>query len=418
MKLLFCCENYPPSIGGVQEVVRQIAERMAVKGHAVTVATGMHPTREADVMANGVRIVSFQISGGLVQGMHGTISNYQRFVVGGGFDAIMIKAAQQWSFDALIPVLSEITSRKVFIPCGFSGFHQPSYQNYFRQMPAWMAKFDALVFYASDYQDIRLARKHGLRGIEILPNGADEREFSDTIAYGFRTEFGVGEDDLLLLTVGSINGAKGHWEVARAFELAQLKRPATLIINGNRPRRSKKGVAWQFIRECLQGRIPLSTLVRRINSRHGAGKRIILCDMPRSVLVNSFKASDLFVFASSVEYSPLVLFEAIAAGTPFLSVPAGNAAEIARWTGGGVICKATCSSTGKVQTDPKQLALAMAALLSDPEQLVHLGQSGRLAFTNGGFSWASIAERYESILCGISNHDKFYINQPPNELNT
>ena len=36
MQFLFCCEFYYPSIGGVQEVMRQIAERMVLRGHQVT----------------------------------------------------------------------------------------------------------------------------------------------------------------------------------------------------------------------------------------------------------------------------------------------------------------------------------------------------------------------------------------------
>lgn len=407
MRLLFCCENYPPSVGGVQEVVRQIAERLVAKGHTVTVATGLHPARPGDVMLNGVRVVSFSVSGGLVRGFQGAVETYRRFVLKSGFDAILIKAAQQWSFDALIPVLSMITARKVFIPCGFSSFYEPAYQEYFRQMPQWMAQFNALIFYANDYQDIRLAREHGLQGIEILPNGADEREFADARSSGFRAEQGVGEDDLLFLTVGSINGAKGHWEVARAFELAQFNRPATLILNGNRPHRSKKGIAWQFVRESLQGRVPLAALVRRINARHGAGKRVIMSDMARADVVRAFKASDLFVFASHVEYSPLVLFEAVAAGVPFLCVPSGNAREIVQWTGGGEICEATCSLTGKVQPDPVLLAQAMQSLVCDnPERMMQMGQAGRQAFMDGGFSWAAIANRYESILCGKTRSEK------------
>ena len=400
MKLLFCCENYPPSIGGVQEVVRQIAERLAEKGHTVTVATGVHPARPMDVMLNGVRVVSFAVSGGLVQGMYGNVEAYQNFVLEGGFDAMMIKAAQQWSFDALIPILNSIKARKVFIPCGFSGFSRPAYQDYFKKMPGWMACFDALIFYASDYQDIRLARENGLAGIEILPNGADEREFTDVGIPGFRAEFGVADDDLLLLTVGSINGAKGHWEVARAFELAQLNRPATLILNGNRPRRSKKGMAWQFLRESFQGRLPLAALVSRINKQQGPLKRVIMTDLPRADVVRAFQSSDLFVFASHVEYSPLVLFEAIAAGTPFLATPAGNAQEIVQWTGGGVIFQAQRSATGHLQPDPVYLAREMESLLTDSARLTQLGQSGRRAFTDGGFSWAAIAQRYEAILCG------------------
>lgn len=38
MKILFCVEFYYPSMGGAQEVVRQLAERMAAYGHEVCVA--------------------------------------------------------------------------------------------------------------------------------------------------------------------------------------------------------------------------------------------------------------------------------------------------------------------------------------------------------------------------------------------
>ena len=70
-------------------------------------------------------------------------------------------------------------------------------------------------------------------------------------------------------------------------------------------------------------------------------KRVILTDLERQDLIQAYLAADLFVFASRIEYSPLVLFEAAAAGTPFLTVPVGNADEIVRWTGGGVLCEAT-----------------------------------------------------------------------------
>ncbi len=43
LKLLLCCEFYHPSRGGVQEVMRQLAERFAAAGHDVTVATTAMP---------------------------------------------------------------------------------------------------------------------------------------------------------------------------------------------------------------------------------------------------------------------------------------------------------------------------------------------------------------------------------------
>ncbi len=55
MRLLFCCEYYHPSRGGVQEVMRQIAERMAAAGHEITVVTTRLKERTFTTL-NGVRI--------------------------------------------------------------------------------------------------------------------------------------------------------------------------------------------------------------------------------------------------------------------------------------------------------------------------------------------------------------------------
>ena len=141
MRLLLCCEFYYPSRGGVQEVMRQIAERMVVAGHDVTVATSYLPERNV-ISYNGVAIRDFKIAGNAVHGMVGAVEQYRQFVRDFDGDAILIKAAQQWTFDALWPVLDQISARKVFIPCGFSGLHEPAYHRYFCQLPEVLAKFD------------------------------------------------------------------------------------------------------------------------------------------------------------------------------------------------------------------------------------------------------------------------------------
>jgi glycosyltransferase involved in cell wall biosynthesis len=118
-------------------------------------------------------------------------------------------------------------------------------------------------------------------------------------------------------------------------------------------------------------------------------------------VVQAFMTADLFVFASVVEYSPLVLFEAAAAGTPFLSVPVGNSEEIARWTGGGIICPAARDERGYTQVDPNVLARKMRRCMDDPHLLARLGETGRTTWLRQ-FTWQAIAPRYEAILTGQS----------------
>lgn len=449
MRILLCCELYSPSVGGVQQVIQQLAERLVVRGHEVTIATTKLPTRLFSEL-NGVTIREFKISGNLVRGMEGTVAEYRRFVTSHPFDVIMIKAAQQWTFDALWPVLSDIKSGKVFVPCGFSSLYEPAYAEYFRQLPRILQQFDHLIFYASDYRDINFAKGHGMSRFSIIPNGASEAEFSVPPDHCFRQRHSIGPDDLLFLTVGSFSGVKGHLDVATAFLAADLDgQPATLILNGN----ESLSVEWKSPVRVLHGRCREYTRIVRdmygkdgllcalrylfhgvLNKggirrgeytnkgmthhvtfkeellavtaevgRQGSNKRVLVTDLPRSELVQAYMNSDLFVFASHVEYSPLVLFESAAAGTPFLSVPVGNSAEIARWTGAGVICSASQDGKGYTKVDPEVLSEYWSRLVKDRAYLRQLGEAGKEKWAER-FTWQNITDKYEEVFRKVATY--------------
>ena len=59
MRILLACEFYEPSVGGVQEVMRQIAVRLVERGHRVTVATTHLPERTSSEI-DGVRIAGLR----------------------------------------------------------------------------------------------------------------------------------------------------------------------------------------------------------------------------------------------------------------------------------------------------------------------------------------------------------------------
>lgn len=439
MKLLFCCESYWPHRGGVQEVMCQIAERMVAAGHDVSVAARVHPDRKAVDVHNGVRIHSFDVAGNLVTGLRGEVDRYREFLVNFDGDAILIKAAQQWSFDALWPVLDRIQARKVFVPCGFSSFYEPAFKDYFRQLPDILRKFDHLIFYAEHYRDIDFARANDITNFSIVPNGASEVEFGRATRQDgrLRSELGIPATDLFFLTVGAPVSAKGHEIVAEAFALANLgNRGATLILNGNWPVRRfgmdrirdvirlfaqfetvRKGIrllrarGMKAVIDRLFPKPPkqrsrvegasdnTSSEVGGATIAAAAKKTVLRLDLPRGKVVDAFFEADLFVFASKVEYSPLVLFEAAAAGTPFLTVPVGNSREIVRWTGGGWICPAEVDERGYTKVAPAVLAREMEKAVHSKDYLHKLGEAGRRAWQER-FTWAEIARSYERVLRG------------------
>jgi glycosyltransferase involved in cell wall biosynthesis len=412
MRILLACEFFYPSVGGVQEVVRQVAERLVARGHDVTVATSHIPTRSS-LDLNGIKIVEFKVSGNAVGGLAGEVDAYRERVLRGDYDVFMVKAAQQWTFDALLPVLDRIEN-KVFVPCGFSSLNEPAYARYYREMPMFLGKFNHLIFYASDYRDINLAKAHGLSNFSIVPNGASELEFNTPPDRRFRQRHGIGEETFVILTVGSFTGEKGHRELADAFLSADFgTTQAALILNGNfLPRAARPGLRAAVghgrrilrpVKWFLRGRRvpprgivePIRVIVDAIN-RSTPTKRAVLVNLPRAELVQAYLNSDLFVFASNIEYSPLVLYESAAAGLPFLTVPVGNAPEIAQWTGGGVVCPAPQDERGYTRVDPKVLGEQISRLASDRPLLQALGGAGRTTWSER-FTWERIASQYEAI---------------------
>src|SRR5258708_18193094 len=292
-----------------------------------------------------------------------------------GGDAILIKAAEQWGFDASWPVVEDIKVRKVLGPCGFSCLYEPEFARYFAELPQILRKFDHLIFYAEKYRDIDFAKAHGITTFSIIPNGASEVDFGRVADGSLRSKLGIAKDDFLFLTVGTPVNAKGHMQVGEAFAQMDVgARNATLILNGSWPKPSRRSLlpvlrlflrpqtvmkglvvlykeGWRSVWERLFPKPPpLVAAPEKPAATAGRGqpikevkgtKRTLCIDLPRPDVIRAFLESDLFVFASKVEYSPLVLFEAAAAGTPFLTVPAGNAAEIVRWSRGGPVCPAS-----------------------------------------------------------------------------
>lgn len=432
MKIIFCVEFYYPSVGGAQEVIRQLAERLASRGHDITVATTYIPERVSNIY-KGVHITGFRITGNRVRGISGEVERFHEFLLNTDADLVFFYAAQQWTFDAAWEILSRIKARKVLVPCGYSGFYMEAYSEYFRSLPSILAQMDAVIYHAESYRDINFACKHGLKNSVVIPNGAAGEEFQVECDPQFRSSIGVKDEDLLLLTVGTVTGLKGHYELTRAFALADFgHRRAILILNGNQPHHGGRRISHlQRLAELVRGYgllyatrhiakmillalgwrggnlNSIDTWVARINDSNYGNKRVLRVDLKRDTLVQAYLQSDLFVFASNIEYSPLVLFEACAAGLPFLTVPVGNAREIIAWTNGGTLCEAVVDASGYTRVDPAVLAKAIEKTVADLEALGAMSEEGKKACQQR-FNWASLAIEYEQLFKHLLEPEQAY----------
>src|SRR5207253_2059918 len=120
-------------------------------------------------------------------------------------------------------VVPQLDYPAVLIPCGFSALGHPAFEAYFAAMPEVLRRYAHIVFHGSRYRDAEFARQHAVQHFSIIPNGASRAEFESTSA-PFRQSYGIPNDRLLLLTVGSHTGEKGHREAIDAFGRARIGR--------------------------------------------------------------------------------------------------------------------------------------------------------------------------------------------------
>lgn len=387
MKILHTVESYYPSIGGMQEVVKQLSERLARKGHQVTVATSYHNERKA-FFHNDVLIKSFKIQGNLVRGMQGETERFQEFILQQEYDVIVNFAAQQWATDLVLPLLQQIQKPKVFVPTGFSGLYWKEYAEYFKEMPKWLGQYDVNIFLSENYRDINFARENGiLHNTIVIPNGAGADEFSTDSNVQIRRTLGIPEDDFLILHVGSHTGHKGHGAAMRIFHHASIKNATFLLVANTFPGRGG----------CPKSCKALSWLFSHMPQRYLDKKKIINTSLTRDETVAAYKSADLFLFPSNIECSPLVLFESMASKTPFLTTDVGNAKEIVAWSNGaGIVLPTIHTSTGFSKPKVYKAAKILGELWRDEKKRKEMSQNGYEQWKNR-FTWEKITDNYEEI---------------------
>ncbi len=370
MKILFTVEFYEPHKGGAEEVVRQLAERLVGFGHEVCVATTKIKERKNKVI-NGVRVEEFAISDKAVRGISGQPSEkqkYQQFVCG-DWDVVLNYAAEQWSTDLCFEVLDKIKAKKVLIPCGYS-LKKPAYYFYYQKLPEYLKKYDVLVYMSRDYQDKKFGDEHGVGDkAVIIPNGASSFDFPAQDDLDFKKRHGI-KTKYLALAVANHYRAKGHDFVINAFKKMD-RRDTTLLIVGNIPSFGLKRLGHMIF-----GCYPFCVLADFFNRDIK-----LLQGNDRNLVISAYKTADLFLFGSSFEYAPLVMYESFAAKTLFITRDVGNVRDH--------------ENLLKIVKTPEDMAKTANFYLDHPDE--------RAEITNKAFSewrekydWKTIVKQYES----------------------
>lgn len=375
MRILFTVEFYEPQKGGAQEVIKQLAEHLVARGHEVTVATSYLPDRKIFNL-NGVSILDFQISGNAVRGYRGTTSEiirYQNTLKNNRWDAIINYATQVWTTDLTFPILDQIKTKKILVPCGYSALNNPLYASYFQKLPTYLAQYDKLVYLSENYQDRKFGTDHGFADKSvIIPNGASVEEFSSDKIIDIKKELAI-TTPYLLITVATHYRDKGHSFVIEAFK--KLKREdVTLLIIGENPGSSQLKRLRHFFTGCYKTCWYNSLINHKIKLMSGKNRQYV---------ISAYKQADLSLLGSKIECAPLVMYESFAAGVPFISTPVGNVID---YPGLVTIAK-----------NPEMMSDAINNLLDDKEKRKQIGND-TVNLWREKYTWDKITDQYESLI--------------------
>jgi glycosyltransferase involved in cell wall biosynthesis len=355
LRILATVEKYAPAIGGAERVVQRVAEGLAKRGHDVHVLTGGH-RRDAEL--NGVTVHRLPLSGNESRGIRGERAVVDSVITEIQPHLLFNYATQTWTTDCCYAWLERPRPfRMVLAPCGFSGLGTRRYASYFAAMPQRLRRYDALILHSTVYQDWSFARSAGADPMFVVPNGADPPVSAEN-----GTEAGL-RGRALAVTVGSHVLGKAHAQFARVVRALAREREITGVIVAP-PRRGVEAA-----RGCQ-----LACRARAL-----AGQIELLDGSVPGVAADAIASADIFLFTSRLECAPLVIIEAMAAATPWVSFDVGNVAELP----GGIVV----ANEGELRAAARQIL--------DGER-PELGDEGRKAW-EAEHRWDDVVLRYESV---------------------
>jgi L-malate glycosyltransferase len=323
MKILHLTESYYPETGGVSAIMRLLSESLAKQGNEVTVATQYNPERKTKVI-NRVKVEEFRVSGKFHNGYQGEVESYQNFIRNIDCDLLTIYAAQTWAADLVFPLLKEINAKKIFIPCGFSSLYDPNYREYYENMPDVLRAFDHVIYFDQYSWDYAFGQKHSVNHFSIIPECADYDGF-EAKGKTFREEYSI-KTKYFALCVANYGRNKAQHYLLETF-LKTKSKDVTLVFIGSKPNHRNQKLYFNLLQ--------LMGLAVKIHDRTKSIK--LLTDVNRGMVVKAFHEADIFLLGSSFEVgTPAVIYEAMAAGLPFISSKSGSLGEL-YYSGGWIV---------------------------------------------------------------------------------
>lgn len=350
--VIFTNHTLPTNTGGCEVVVDAIASRMASAGHMVRVAG-------ADVHAPS-NYNGYQLTRGDGGAIGGVLSDLETG------DCVLVYSDSffHWQDVLLQSVLKDY--RVVLCTVGFLASRKSAVMiDCIRKMGDRLK----LVVHSDVHEECAVLNALALPYL-VIPNGVNPKEFE----FSNLTRATVPQ----IVTVANCYPGKGH---AQAIE-------GLRILN-------ERGSEFSWLVCCTTPTWPVAkrmTATLRGIMANLPFRAEMMLDRPRQEVCRAISGSTVMLHASVSEVAPLVILEAMAAGTPWVAFNVGNLSSL----GGGVMCGN--APTGGV-VGCERLADAVEMLLKNEDKRSALAEDG-VRLIHKEFTWDRILKMYESTCFG------------------
>jgi len=363
MKIIQVVAYYPPHIGGMENCVKEISNRLAGKGHEVEIFTsdiGCKKHRQSPTDNPNIHYLrSWEFAHtAIIPSLFFKLLTIPK-------DSIIHVHVAQVMIPEIVFLISKIR-RIPYIahihadvgPSGKLGFLLPFYKKMFLQRVLNSAV--KIVVPTRDYVNL-ISKKYSIPKIKIykIPNGVDLKYFRSV-----STEV---HNPVRLLFVGRLSKPKNIPLLIKSFKLVTCnnQRNAELHIVGEGEEKNK---------------------ISNIIKKEGLEKEILLHGaLLGEDLYDIYSYSDIFILTSECESFGLVLIEAMASGLPVVVSDITSVKNIVKNNVTGLLAKLT----------PEDFAQAVVKLLDNPQLRKKLIKNGREEAKN--YDWNKIVQKFEHI---------------------
>lgn len=215
----------------------------------------------------------------------------------------------------------------------------------------------------------------------VIPNGIDLERFRPDMAARrrIREEYGISDDQKVVLSLGRLTFAKGHHLAMEAVEIMAARGlDVRLMIAGAGPY--------------------MNALKKSVKERGMTGRVIFTGHIENDLTAAYYNAADLFVMPTlTLEGLPFVLLEAMACEKPVIATRRGGNLELIRDSENGLLVEPGRSA---------DLGEKMTALLGAPALCAELARNARITIEQK-YGLEVMIDRYATVMESIARRRCF-----------